>query len=89
MQSMEKAADFEKKREAELEQRRQQLLDEKKAQKRLTASKARQMDQRILDMEQELKGRLNPYLSDAEQALNLKVSDFSVQDKKMAEKLLQ
>lgn len=32
-------------------------------------------------MEQEMRAKPNPYLCDAERALNLKVQDFSVQDK--------
>jgi hypothetical protein len=40
-------------------------------------------------MENEVYSRINPHMKEAEKSLKLKIFDFSVEDKKIAEQLFQ
>lgn len=94
MKSMQAASEFEQQRLAEVEHQKQLLQEEiqRGEQKKGDAKQRKQSQLNVKMIEkklQELRAQPNPHLDVAKRALDLQIHDFSLEDKKRAEKLLE
>lgn len=71
MQAMQKASEYERIRQHDLQVRRQEIIDERDKSRRITANKAKQFEQRLKAVAREINGRPNPHLQGAMRALKL------------------
>lgn len=80
IQATRNAIEWERERFEQAKVRKNELLIQKRS-RRITNAKSKELDRKLKDIDEQFNRQVNPYIFDAREALKLKITDFSIEDK--------